>query len=745
MDTYICEKPSQGADLAKVLAQGKPVSKQKGCIYGSNNSWCVTWGVGHLLELPKPEEFDPERWGSWTLASLPIMPETWRWKVNSRTADQFKLVKEILKKTKTAYIATDFGREGEAIGRSLLDECKFKGQVRRVVLRSLDPKSIEKALSSILGGEATIPLYHSALSRSRADYLVGMNLTRLYTVLGQMIGYKETLNIGRVLTPIVNLVVERDLAIKTFVKSPYWTLNTTVTTASGSFIAKWQPEAHCDSEGRCVNAQHAQTIQRALTNATGTIEGAAYEHESEVAPLPFDLTSLQQYANKRWGYTAEQVLGIAQALYETHKVTTYPRTDSRYIPEEQRDDVAQIFTTLASVNPEYAALVNAADALADSRVFNTKKVVEHHAIIPTNNPANLASLSEEEKHIFDAVCRFYIAQFMPVHEYLQTKISVRVNAALLTASGRTPLIAGWKSAFTSAEAIAPKDEEDEADDQSTDNQGSLPRLTTGQACTSSNASLSEKSTAPPRNFTEASLLGAMENISRFVTDERFKKILNETSGIGTPATRAGIIAGAVERNFLTRKGRKLLATEKAFALMSILPAAIKSPSMTAAWEQDLGRVAAGEMSMDAFMVKITQWISTVTNQLCSMSTELTKKDGLLWTAFANAKPPTVDCPLCAAEMHRIKGSNGYFWACQAEKDKCGKTFNDVKGKPDLGAKASTAGVTGSAKEKDAPFCDECGKPMVLRKGKPNGAKRASSFWSCSGYPTCKCTMPVKKK
>lgn len=401
MDTYICEKPSQGADLAKVLAQGKPVSKQKGCIYGSNNSWCVTWGVGHLLELPKPEEFDPERWGSWTLASLPIMPETWRWKVNSRTADQFKLVKEILKKTKTAYIATDFGREGEAIGRSLLDECNFKGQVRRVVLRSLDPKSIEKALSSILGGEATIPLYHSALARSRADYLVGMNLTRLYTVLGQMIGYKETLNIGRVLTPIVNLVVERDLAIKIFVKSPYWTLNTTVTTASGSFIAKWQPEAHCDSEGRCVNAQHAQTIQRAL--------------------------------------------------------------------------------------------------------------------------------------------------------------------------------------------------------------------------------------------------------------------------------------------------------------------------------------------------------STVTNQLCSMSTELTKKEGLLWTAFANAKPPTVDCPLCAAEMHRIKGSNGFFWACQAEKDKCGKTFNDVKGKPDLGAKASTTGVTGSAKEKDAPFCDECGKPMVLRKGKPNGAKRASSFWSCSGYPTCKCTMPVKKK
>lgn len=726
MELYICEKPSQAKDLAAVLGV---TQHGKGFMH-NGGSTVITWAFGHLLEMLMPDDYD-EKYKSWSLETLPITPETWRNKVSDGKFAQYKIIEQQVQAASKVIIATDYDREGEAIARSLLERYRYNGPVERLCLTALDEASIRKALGSIKPGRETMALYFAALARQRADWLVGMNISRLFTVLARQVGFRETLHVGRVLTPTVALVCQRDTDISNFKPSPFWVLQVSVSVQNGQFVAQWQPgEDISDDQGRCINKPFIEQVAAQVDGTAATITKAETKQGKESAPLPFDLTSLQQYAAKRWGYTAQQVLEAAQSLYETHKATTYPRTDSRYLPESQREDAPAILQSIIQSDSSFAGLVAGSDITRKARAFNDKKVTAHHAIIPTQARANLSAMNEQERNIYDAVRRFYIAQFYSDFEFNRTVIEVDCAGHIFMARGKTPLKQGWKVLFASEAESDPKEEDVDEDLE----QDSLPRVNQGEPAQLGRPDIQDKMTRPSPHFTEATLLAAMENIARFVTEEQFKRILKETAGLGTPATRAGIIEGAVQRGYIKREKRILKATDKAHALIAVLPPAIKSPGMTAAWEQELERIADGTGNMSAFMGQITGWITQTVDQLKTAAPQLTAKEGVLDQAFKSAKPVEQECFACGGTLRRIKGSKGFFWGCQNAA--CKKTFNDKRGKPEA-----------RRDENDplAPKCPECNSTMRLRKGKAPGKQRASSFWGCSAFPQCKGIVAYSKK
>ncbi|MFY0992653.1 DNA topoisomerase 3 [Halomonas sp. C05BenzN] len=726
MDLYICEKPSQAKDLAQVLRISK---RAEGYLHDGGDRM-VTWAFGHLLELDMPDAYDPAL-KSWNMETLPIAPDQWRYHVKKSGAKQFKVIKELLGKANQVFIATDHDREGEAIARSLMDRCRYRGAVKRVCLRALDETSIRKALADIRPGDETVPLYHAAMARSRADWLIGMNMSRLYTVLARKIGYDETLHVGRVITPTVALVCQRDKEIANFTPAPYYVLSVDVSVQSGAFRAVWEvPEELADDQGRCINKAFAEQVAQQVRGVSAVISTAETKAGKESAPLPFDLTSLQQYAAKRWGYTAQQVLDGAQALYETHKATTYPRTDSRYLPESQREDIADTLQGLMLTDQSFSGLVAGADPQRSSRAYNDSKVTAHHAIIPTPARTDISKMSELEFNLYDCIRRFYVAQFYAPFEFNRTKIQVTAGQHLFNARGKTPLKQGWKVIFNSDLESAPEDEGETKDENPEQDQ--LPPMRQGEPAVINGAELADKLTRPPPHFTEATLLAAMENIARFVTEPRFKQILKDTAGLGTPATRAGTIQGAVDRGYLQRKKKTLHATDKAHALVTILPEAVKSPGMTAAWEQQLEKIAAGDARMTTFMEQITGWVSNMVTTVKTNAEQLTQHDSGLKAAFADAKGTTHPCFTCGSPLKRIKGKNGFFWGCQSPS--CKKTFPDSRGKPQQ-----------RTEPEDGPDCPDCGKTMRLRSGKAPGKTRATKFWGCSGYPECKGRLPYKRK
>ena len=711
---YICEKPSQASDLAGVLGINR-----KGKGYITNDSGTViTWAVGHLLELLKPDEYSPDL-KTWSLDTLPIIPTAWKFKVKPKTHDQFDIVSRCIKATKCVVVATDFDREGEAIARSLLDYCNYKGPVKRLCLRALDPASIKKALADIKEGHETLPLYQEAMARQQADWLVGMNFSRLWSIMARMANYKETFNVGRVISPVINLICERDQEIKTFKSHPYYVLNIKVNVQNGSFRAQWLPdESLVDEQGRCINKTMAEQIAHQLNRAQGVISHAETKPGKESAPLPFDLTSLQQEVNRKYGLTSDEVLEIAQKLYD-EKYTSYPRVECRYLPESQFDLVNETLQALLHSDPTIQGMIAGANPSRKSRCFDDKKFdgPSHHAIIPVADKVNLATLSEMEKNVYDLIRRNYIAQFYNDFEFLATTIKVVAVNQHFIAKGKTPVKQGWKVLFLSEKNDDDQDEDTNQVEEIVE-QDTLPAVKLAEPCQVYEPILSSKTTRPPGHFTEATLLGAMANIARFVKEEKFKQILKETAGLGTSATRAGIIKNIVDKGYAKRSKRVLLATEKSFTLMAILPAAIKSPGMTAAWEQELSKIGSNKQTKAVFMQSIVGWINHMVSQTKSniATSDLSK-------IFSDVKPTALPCPKCGGELGRRKrkSDNKYFWVC-ANSAVCGTFMDDKAGKP-----------VPRLMPEDMPHCPECGALMRKCKGKAEGKKRATEFWGCTRY------------
>ncbi|WP_223510749.1 MULTISPECIES: DNA topoisomerase III [unclassified Pseudomonas] len=636
MRLFLCEKPSQGRDIAKVLGA---TQRGDGCLIGTETT--VTWCIGHLLETAPPEAYG-KQFKSWSLDHLPILPTQWVVEVKPKTAAQFKVIKRLLIEASNVVIATDADREGEMIARELLELCRYRGPVQRLWLSALNEASIRKALSSLKPGQETFPLYHSALARSRADWLIGMNLSRLFTLLGRRAGYDGVLSVGRVQTPTLRLVVDRDRAIASFVSVPYWEVDVHLSSMGQPFIALWQPPSSGrDEAGRCLQqalARHA--VQAISCSKTASVLSLQTEHSREAPPLPFDLSTLQEVCSRKLGLGVQEVLNIAQALYETHKATTYPRSDCRYLPESMFNEVSAVFDALLKTDPALLPALGRLDRSLHSRVWNDAKVTAHHAIIPTTEPANLARMSEQERQVYELIRSHYLAQFLPHHEFDRTQVELECGEERLTAVGKQILVQGWKG------LLCENTEEDEPSHKSQ----VLPVLQQGTQCAVDEVELKSMRTAAPKPLTEGDLIKAMKNVAKLVNDPRLKQKLRDTTGIGTEATRAGIIKGLIDRGYLLKKKRALMASAAAHTLIEAVPAAIADPGMTAIWEQALEEIETGRLSLDAFIDKQANWIA-----------QLVAHCGALTLSIPVEAGPA--CPICNASMFRREGKSGPFWSC----------------------------------------------------------------------------------
>ncbi|WP_027962007.1 DNA topoisomerase III [Halomonas halodenitrificans] len=637
MRLFLCEKPSQARDIARVIGAGK---RSEGFLKGEGS--VVTWGFGHLLEQAPPEQYEPAL-KRWSLETLPILPSTWKMEIKKSSRKQFSVVKKLLGQATEVVVATDADREGETIARELLDYCGYRGRVARLWLSALDDASIRKALTSIRPGEVTYPLYLAGLGRSRADWLVGMNLTRAYTLLAQRQGYQGVLSVGRVQTPALRLVVDRDREIANFVPQPFWEVVAHLQVAGGTFQAKWQPHDASiqDVAGRCISEAAARSLAQRVTGQQGSVNHLETSRKKETAPLVMDLSSLQQEASRRFGYGAQQVLDIAQSLYEVHKATSYPRTDCRYLPESQLEDADRIVTMLLHSDEALSPLRQLLDTNRKSRVWNDSKITAHHGIIPTAT-CDMIKLSDAEHNVYDLIRRHYLAQFLPAHAYDQTEVRVGLEGEVFVASGRQVLVEGWRVLFTRMAAEESSEKE----------QGvpPLPPVSEGEPCQARHLEVLSKRTTPPKAFTEGTLIAAMKHAARFVTDERLKARLKETAGIGTEATRAGIIETLLKRGFMKRQKRALVSTPTGQQLIDALPSVITNPGMTALWEQALDDVAAGRLALEDFMTRQTSMVEKLVHHARESTVTMPQQESKA-------------CPECQAPMRKRQGQYGAFWGC----------------------------------------------------------------------------------
>ena len=647
MRLFLCEKPSQGKDIGRILGA---TQRGEGCLNGSGVT--VTWCIGHLVEAAAPEVYDAAL-KRWSLEQLPIIPQQWRVEVKPKTATQFKVVKALLAKATQLVIATDADREGELIAREIIDLCGYRGPIERLWLSALNDASIRTALAKLRPSAETLPMYYSALARSRADWLVGMNLSRLFTVLGRQAGYDGVLSVGRVQTPTLKLVVDRDREIAAFVSVPYWAIDVSLSAGGQTFTAQWvAPDASTDDAGRCLQQPVAQQAAERL-RAAGAAQVLSVETERvrEGPPLLFDLGTLQEVCSKQLGLDVQETLEIAQALYETHKATTYPRSDSGYLPESMFAEVPTVLDSLLKTDPTLAQIMGQLDRTQRSRAWNDGKVTAHHGIIPTLEPANLSAMSEKERALYRLIRAHYLAQFLPHHEFDRTVADLSCGQQKLVATGKQVVARGWRLVLAESEREGSADEDGDAPVRTQ----VLPALRDGMACQVAGADIKALKTMPPKPYTQGELVKAMKGVARFVTDPRLKQKLKDTTGIGTEATRANIISGLIARGYIVKKGRSIRASDAAFTLIDAVPAAIADPGTTAVWEQALDMIEGGQLTLDVFIGKQAAWISQLIAQYGS-------------TSLSIKVPQGPACPQCGAPTRQRTGKSGPFWSCSRYPD-----------------------------------------------------------------------------
>jgi len=656
MRLFLCEKPSQGNDIARVLGAAQ---RGEGCLRG--NGVAVTWCIGHLLEPAAPADYSPD-WKAWNLAQLPMIPEQWTLSAKPSTRGQLAVVKKLLAQATELVIATDADREGEMIAREVIDYCGFRGPIKRLWLSALNEASIRKALSQLRDEAETRPLYFSALGRTRADWLMGMNLSRLFTLLGQQAGHDGVLSIGRVQTPTLKLVVDRERLIEHFVPLPYWEVRVQLAAHETAFWAAWlAPEDEADEAGRCLSRAVAEQAAQAIERAGwAQVQSAQTKRMVEPPPLLFELAELQKTCSARLGIGAQQTLDVAQALYEKHKATTYPRVDCGYLPISMHSEAPEVLAAMLKSDASLAPLMPSIKSQLRSRAWNDSKVTAHHGIIPTTEPANLAAMSETERAVYDLIRRRYLMQFLPDFEYDQTTVLLESAGHSLKTSGRKIIQPGWKIALPKA-AKSPKTTTNPAatsktaDGQDPPKNQSLPELTQGMRCAVQQTQLKDCQTKPPALYTEGTLIDAMKNIARLVTDPKLKAKLKETTGIGTNATRAAIIKGLLDKGLLLKNKQALTASKAAHSLIDAVPQAVSDAGTTAIWEQALGMIEAGQLSLEAFVQKQADWLAKLIEKSKGTSLDLPVESG----------PP---CPLCGAATHKRRSKNGAFWGCSRYPD-----------------------------------------------------------------------------
>ncbi|MBK9577772.1 MAG: DNA topoisomerase 3 [Fibrobacteres bacterium] len=699
MRLYIAEKPSVARVLATELGQTK-----KGDGWLQCGTDFVTWAFGHLLEMAMPEAYNPG-FAKWRVEDLPILPTDWKMlpKNDEGAKKQLELVGRMLKAATEVVNAGDPDREGQLLVDEILQAHGYTGPVKRFWVSAQDSVSIKRGLAALKDNVEFKGFADAAVARGRADWLIGMNLSRAFTLSARRGGADKTLlTVGRVQTPTLAMVVARDREIEAFKAVSYITITALFEHANGPFKGRWKPaegQVGLDDQGRLVDAELAKTILKTISGKTGIVTGVKTEGKSDPPPRPFSLGTLTFAASKRWGYGAEEILKAAQNLYEA-KLVTYPRTDCEYLPESQHADAPAVLAAMKTTFPSLAKLVDNADPKRKSRAWNDEKITAHHGMIPTQHRGNPGTLPEIEQNLYQLVARTYLAQFYPDHQYLATAVQVAVEGYDFAANGRVVTEAGWQKIL----------KPEEPDDKKDDDEGPqlLPAMTENDPVKCVKGEKKEKKTKPPPRFTEGTLVKAMENVHKFVEDPELKKLLKEEDGIGTPATRATIISELRRRRFMESKKKAIISTELGRSLVDALPGDVKSPVLTALYERDFKEIQAGKASISDFLKKQSDFVTTQVREANSRS-----------TVVSGAAVEGPECPVCkAGRLRRIPGKQGHFWSCsrwQADTP-CKSTWEDDDGKP------AFSGPKGSVP------CPVCKKGYLRRIG-----YKDKFFWGCSRY------------
>lgn len=629
----LAEKPSVAKELARVLKCGKTLGG-----YIEGEKYIVTWALGHLVTLAEPEEYG-EQYKQWNMETLPMIPQKMKLKVIPETAKQFGVVKKLLlsKEISSLIIATDSGREGELVARWILEKVGFTKPIQRLWISSQTDKAIKEGFSKLKDGKQYISLYRSAQARAEADWLVGLNVTRAMTC-----KYNAQLSAGRVQTPTLAMIVARENEIKKFIPKDYYIIKADL----GKFFVTYQNDK---KQTHLFDKQIAQTIVSKIKNGDFVVKEISSTKKSTPPPMLYDLTELQRDANKYYDMSPKQTLNAMQNLYERHKALTYPRTDSRYITE---DIVPTLTERLKAVSKgdftPFVSEIIRNNKTISKHCVNNSKVTDHHAIIPTEQSADVLAMSTAEKRIYLLVVKRFLTCFYGNAVYENSKVTLQCAGETFTAQGNVMLEKGWKVVTNN---IAEQEEQEKQN---------LPILKRGEHIPCQSVQLKQMKTTPPERYTEATLLSAMENPAKFLKDNTMKEYIE--GGLGTPATRADIIEKLFSSFYIEKKGNTLYPTSKGIQLVSLVPADLKEPLLTAKWEKQLEAISSGKQQKNQFMEEIKQYAHSLVNDV-KCSTEQYRHDNLSRTK----------CPVCGKPMLTVNGKKGKMLVCQDRE--CGEKIH----------------------------------------------------------------------
>ncbi len=639
MRLVVAEKPSVARSIAAVLG-----ANEKKTGYMEGNDYIVSWAFGHLIETVNPDVYKPE-WKKWNLSDLPIVPEIWQYQIKDGCKEQFCIVKSLMNDSRVTetVCATDAGREGELIYRLIYNKAECHKPIKRLWISSMEDSAIKEGFDNLKPGEDYDNLYDAASCRQKADWLIGLNGTRLFS---KAYHSSSPLTVGRVLTPTLNMIVERDSAISRFKKDPFYTVHL-IAGGLDAVSDKFKEKAE------------AEKIESECRGADASVVSVKKEEKTVSPPKLYDLTTLQRDANRMFGYTAKQTLDCVQNLYEK-KLCTYPRTDSQYLTDDMEQTALEVITAvLTHILHDEPESFNA----DIKRVMNSKKVSDHHAIIPTVEIAkqDLSTLPGTELKVLFLIANRMIFATGEKHVYESVKAEIDCKGHIFSATGKTVIADGWKVYEERFRRDFKADKEEEKEDDK-----ALPNLSEGMTFNNADTKLAEGFTQPPKHYTEDSLLSAMERAGAAdMSDEVERK------GIGTPATRSEIIENLIKYGFVVREKKMLLATESGKKLITVLPDMIKSPNLTVEWENDLVEVAKGNIPADDFMAKIVSALQELVDKYSTPDPEYAD-----W--FAPTLPVIGKCPKCGGDIIAGTYNNMFSPYC---KEKCGMNLKRVRGVP----------------------------------------------------------------
>lgn len=626
----LTEKPSVAREIARVLG-----CHIKGKGYFEGPKYVVTWALGHLVTLAEPEDYD-KNLKTWRMEDLPMIPEKMKLKVIKQTSHQFNTIRNLMKRAdlNELIVGTDAGREGELVARWIMEEAKWKKPFKRLWISSQTDAAIKEGFARLKPGPSYNNLYDSAVCRAEADWLIGLNVTRALTT-----KYNAQLTAGRVQTPTLAIIVRREEEIKKFVPKDFWTVRADF----GDYFGDWQDASQ---QGRIFDQAKADSIVNKVKGAKGIITELKIEKKSEPAPLVYDLTELQRDANKKYGFSAKKTLSTLQGLYERHKLVTYPRTDSRYITT---DIVPTLLGRLKSIAVgDYSILVKpllTKPLTVTKRLVDNSKVTDHHGIIPTDQFVQLSALDADERKVYDLIVKRFIAVLYPAMQYERITLVTTVEGEKFGSRGKVIKELGWKAVYA-RDHDAGSDEKDDALPEQV-----LMSQKKGETKQVKDCKVMKSQTKPPARYTEATLLSAMESPGKFIEDEELREAVKR-GGLGTPATRAEIIEKIINTDYVERRGKELVPTSKGIQLINLVSSELKTPELTAKWEQSLSEISLGKGTKVKFMTGIRDYTKKLVKEVITSENQF-KADNV----------SRVKCPDCGEYLLTVKGKKGKMLKC----------------------------------------------------------------------------------